>query len=198
MPFATAKPPRNRRGKRTSRTGNAETAKRGQRSFAHNPLATPRHIIIGAWIIFAVHTLGLILLFQPVNGLFDANVLIDQDWGLHFYHLRSIETFWAQDRAWTGYNPLFMAGYSSNTIQDLSIKFFELLSVGLSTLALSTVQWFKLTAFLGMASVPWLMYFAARNFFCDDDSKSLIALSAALLGTIYWWNSLPREMFFTA
>jgi len=24
----------------------------------------------------------------------------------------------------------------------------------------------------------------------------LIAFAAALLGTIYWWNSLPREMFF--
>ena len=46
-----------------------------------------------------------------------------------------------------------------------------------------------------MASVPWLMYFAARNFFFADHSKNLIA-AAAILGTIYWWNSLPREMFF--
>jgi hypothetical protein len=47
-----------------------------------------------------------------------------------------------------------------------------------------------------MAGVPWTMYFAARNFFAADDSKTLIAAVAALLGTIYWWNSLPREMFF--
>ena len=48
-----------------------------------------------------------------------------------------------------------------------------------------------------MALVPWLMYFAARNLFFDrDDIKSGAALVAALLGTAYWWNSLPREMFF--
>ena len=48
-----------------------------------------------------------------------------------------------------------------------------------------------------MACVPWLMYFAARNLFFDrDDIKNGAALVAALLGTAYWWNSLPREMFF--
>ena len=41
------------------------------------------------------------------------------------------------------------------------------------------------------------MYFAARNLFFDrDDIKNGAALVAALLGTAYWWNSLPREMFF--
>ena len=89
-----------------------------------------------------------------------------------------------------------MAGYLSNTIQDLSIKFFEFAALGLSALTLTAVQWFKLSAFLSMAAVPWLMFFAARNFFYAVDSKNLIALSAALLGIIYWWNSLPREMFF--
>ena len=105
--------------------------------------------------------------------------------------------FWRQDRIFWGYNPFFMAGYPSNTIQDLSIKFFELSALILSTLALSPIQWFKLLAFLAMAAVPWLMYFAARNLFFDrDDIKSGAALVAALLGTAYWWNSLPREMFF--
>jgi hypothetical protein len=48
-----------------------------------------------------------------------------------------------------------------------------------------------------MALVPWLMYLAARNLLFDrDDIKSGAALVAALLGTAYWWNSLPREMFF--
>lgn len=174
------------------------SADRGQGGRAHTLLANPRHSIIGVWIIFAIHTLGLILLFQPVKGLFDANALIDQDWGLHFHHLKSLEAFWTQDRIFFGYNPYFMAGYPSNTIQDLSIKFFEFAALGLSALTLTAVQWFKLNALLSMAAVPWLMFFAARNFFYADDSKTLIALSAALLGTIYWWNSLPREMFFYA
>lgn len=153
-------------------------------------------MMIGICLIFAVHALGLALLFRPLRGLFDGKPLIDQDWGLHFHHLRALETFWAQDRALTGYNPFFMAGYPSNTIQDLSIKFFEVAALALSALTLSTVQWFKLTAFLSMASVPIVLYFAARNLFYADESKTQIALSAALLGTIYWWNSLPREMFF--
>ena len=89
-----------------------------------------------------------------------------------------------------------MAGYPSNTIQDLSIKFFEFAALGLSTIGLAPVQWFKITAFLAMASVPWLSYFAGRNFFYNHESKDMIALGSASLGTLYWWNSLPREMFF--
>ena len=108
-----------------------------------------------------------------------------------------METFWHQDRAFWGYNPFFMAGYPSNTIQDLSIKFFEFAALVLSTLGLAPIQWFKILAFLSMACIPWLMYFAARNLFFDrDDIKNSAALVAALLGTAYWWNSLPREMFF--
>jgi hypothetical protein len=153
-------------------------------------------VLFLATVIFVVHVLGLLLIFQPVRGLFDRNPFIDQDWGLHFHHLQSMAAFWSKTRSFSGYNPLFMAGYPSNTIQDLSIKFFEFAALGLSALALSPIQWFKLTAFVAMAAVPWLMYFAARNFFVADDSRHPIALSATLLGTIYWWNSLPREMFF--
>jgi hypothetical protein len=115
---------------------------------------------------------------------------------LHFFHLKSLEAFWRQDGRLWGYNPFFMAGYPSNTIQDLSIKFFEFAALALSAIALSPVQWFKICSFLAMASVPWLMDFSARNFFFDDERKNLAALAASLLGTIYWWNSLPREMFF--
>src|SRR5881409_2720756 len=89
-----------------------------------------------------------------------------------------------------------MAGYPSNTIQDLSIKFFEFLSLALSAVLLPPVQWFKVCAFVAMASIPWIMYCAARNFFFDDDSRDFTSVTAALLGTLYWWNSLPREMFF--
>ncbi|HWH76029.1 MAG TPA: hypothetical protein VNT76_01610, partial [Candidatus Binatus sp.] len=151
-------------------------------------------VLVG--LIFIMHGIGLLLLFNPVQGLFDTNPIIDQDWGLHFFHLKSLENFWRRDHLLTGYNPYFMAGYPSNTIQDLSIKFFEFTALALATLSLTTVQWFKLSAFAGMASVPWLMYLSARNFFAADVSKNVTALSAALLGTIYWWNSLPREMFF--
>jgi len=70
------------------------------------------------------------------------------------------------------------------------------LDLTLSAIALSPVQWLKLGAFLAMASVPWTMYFAARNLFILDDSKHIVATAAAILGTVYWWNSLPREMFF--
>ncbi len=146
--------------------------------------------------VFALHAIGLALLFFPVSGLFDHQPLIDQDWGLHFHHLRSLEAFWRQDRALWGYNPFFMAGYPSNTIQDLSIKFFEGIALGLSTFVLSPVQWFKMTAFLAMASVPWILYLAACNFFFDREVKNSASVAASLLGTIYWWNSLPREMFF--
>ena len=147
-------------------------------------------------LVFTLHVTGLAALFDPVTGIFDIAPLIDQDWGLHFHHLKSLEAFWRQDRSLWGYNPFFMSGYPSNTIQDLSIKFFEFVSIGLSAVALTPIQWFKITAFLSAASVPWVAYFAARNLFEQDDVKNIAAPSAALLGTIYWWNSLPREMFF--
>jgi hypothetical protein len=46
------------------------------------------------------------------------------------------------------------------------------------------------------AGLPWLTYASARNFFYDRESADRIALMSALLGALYWWNSLPREMFF--
>jgi len=152
-----------------------------------------------AWtgILFSCHCLGLASLFVPLTGLFNNQPVIEQDWGLHFHHLKSMEAFWHQDRMFWGYNPLFMAGYPSNTIQDLSIKLFEFAALGLATFGLTPIQWFKILVALAVACVPWLMYFAARNLFFDrDDIKNSAALVAALLGTAYWWNSLPREMFF--
>jgi len=151
-----------------------------------------------SWVglVFTLHVTGLAALFESVSGIFDIAPLIDQDWGLHFHHLKSFEAFWRQDKALWGYSPFFMAGYPANTIQDLSIKLFEILAIGFSAVALTPIQWFKLLAFLTVAAVPWVMYFAARNLFEKDDVKNIAALSAALLGSIYWWNSLPREMFF--
>ncbi len=196
MQFAAPEPSRSRSRNLSNGADRAPKDNVGRDSFLRIWFNHPLCAIVATAVIFALHLLGLLLLFQPVGGMFDSTPLIDQDWGLHFHHLKSMEAFWTRDRMFFGYNPFFMAGYPSNTIQDLSIKFFEFAALGLSALTLSTVQWFKLIAFLSMASVPWLMYFAARNFFYADDSKSLIGLSAALLGTTYWWNSLPREMFF--
>jgi len=89
-----------------------------------------------------------------------------------------------------------MAGYPSNTIQDLSIKLFEILSLILSSLALELVQAFKLSVFMVTACVPWMIFFAARNLFDEEALVASVPPVAALLGTAYWWNSLPREMFF--
>ena len=143
-----------------------------------------------------LHAFALALSFETIYALFGNQPLIDQDWGLHFHHLKSLEAFWRDGAGLSGYNPYFMAGYPSNTIQDLSVKFFEFAALGLSTIALAPVQWFKIAAFLAMASVPALSYFAGRNFFYNLDSRDMIALGSASLGTLYWWNSLPREMFF--
>lgn len=157
------------------------------------------HGVVPAWCavaIFVVHVLCLILLVAPTDVIFDRLPIIDQDWGLHFHHLRSLETYWSGDRQLWGYSPDFMAGYPSNTIQDLSIKFFELAAVGLATIALVPMQWFKILTFLAMAGVPWLTWAGARNFFFDHPSRDRIAIGASLLATLYWWNSLPREMFF--
>ena len=146
--------------------------------------------------IFSLHAFGLLSLFDVLPGLYNPDPIIEQDWGLHFHHLKSLETFWQQDKSSWGYNPLFMAGYPSNTIQDLSIKLFEFLALALSLIALTPIQWFKISAFIAMAAIPWLMYFSARNLFAREQIRNTAAVAAALLGTIYWWNSLPREMFF--
>src|ERR687898_2460773 len=91
-----------------------------------------RSAVTAAAVIFLIHCLGLLLIYTPLQGLFDELPIIEQDWGLHFHHLRSLEGFWRQDKSSWGYNPLFMAGYPSNTIQDLSIKLFEFLALALS------------------------------------------------------------------
>lgn len=167
-----------------------------ERSNAHSISAGQSRALLICAGISLFHLIGLTFLFTPLSGLFDSHPLIDQDWGLHFFHLSSSTAFWRDDHILWGYNPFFMAGYPSNTIQDLSIKFFEFAALGLSSIALSPVQWFKICAFLATASLPWMIYFAARNFFIGSESPNSIAALAALLGTVYWWNSLPREMFF--
>jgi hypothetical protein len=191
-----AAPTSNRTRRKNRRVAKQTTSDPDRGTFGRGFFDHQGNVIISVGLIFTIHVIGLLLLFKPIHGLFDANPIIDQDWGLHFFHLKSLENFWRQDHLLTGYNPYFMAGYPSNTIQDLSVKFFELIALALSMLGLSTAQWFKLSAFLGMASVPWLMYLSARNIFASEESKNRAAISAALLGTLYWWNSLPREMFF--
>jgi hypothetical protein len=147
-------------------------------------------------LLFLLHSLALLFLFDPMSGLYDSRPILEQDWGLHFHHLTSMAAFWQNDRTLWGYNPFFMAGYPSNTIQDLSIKLFELLSLPASMFGLAPIQSFKLIVDLSTAVLPWILYFTARNFFVGEATARSVALLAALLGTAYWWNSLPREMFF--
>ena len=180
------------------------TRKKTRKANRNSPATAVRHSsgwsqrtsLLWTAAICLLHGLALVLLFQPSAGIFDSHPLIDQDWGLHFHHLNSLAAFWHQDKMTWGYNPFFMAGYPSNTIQDLSIKFFEFVALLLSIVALSPIQWFKISAFLAMASVPWIIYMAASNFFFADETQYFISALAAFLGTVYWWNSLPREMFF--
>ena len=83
-----------------------------------------------AAVVF-VHAVGVALLFDPLAGLWNSQPLIAQDYGLHFHHLSSMQQLWENGQRLWGYNPLFMAGYPSNTIQDASIKLFELAALGL-------------------------------------------------------------------
>jgi hypothetical protein len=175
----------------------------GKRTFRLQPLLSPPGRMAGAKValagmvlVFVLHSCSLALLFHPVSGLFDTEPVMEQDWGLHAYHLSAMEKFWQQDGRLWGYSPSFMAGYPSNTIQDISIKLYELLALLASALGLNIVLAFKLIVFLFAAAVPWMMFWAARNFFEETSHPPLIGLLAALLGTAYWWNSLPREMFF--
>jgi hypothetical protein len=197
-------PPKHKTRKISRRQKHRDSAADANASLAksHRRLLTGPHgrlferplVVIVA--IFSLHAFGLTCLFDVLAGLYNRDPIIDQDWGLHFHHLKSLEAFWQHDRSSWGYNPLFMAGYPSNTIQDLSIKFFEFLALALSLIALTPIQWFKISAFIAMAAVPWLMYFSARNLFVGEQIRNTAAVLATLLATIYWWNSLPREMFF--
>lgn len=131
-----------------------------------------------------------------MSGLLNPRPVIEQDWGLHFHHLNSLHEFWRLDRRLWGYNPFFMAGYPSNTIQDLSIKLFEFLALMLSALGLDLSLAFKWVVFMSMAAIPWILFFTARYLFEEGRPTQLAPSLAAFLGTAYWWNSLPREMFF--
>ena len=184
---------RQQRKKPTNDSPAAATRSRSQRGWTavqnfHGPKWASAIVIL--------HATAIALTFETIYALFGNQPLIDQDWGLHFHHLRSLEAYWRDSAGLSGYNPYFMAGYPSNTIQDLSVKFFEFAALGLSTIALAPVQWFKIVAFLATASIPALMFYAGRNFFYNHVSRDRIAVGSALLGTLYWWNSLPREMFF--
>lgn len=163
---------------------------------SRRPAWVERRATVLVGLIFLLHSAALLLLFDPIGGLIDSRPILEQDWGLHFHHLTSIAAFWQNDRLFWGYNPFFMAGYPSNTIQDLSIKLFELLSLPSLLLGFEPVQAFKPIVYLSAAALPWAVYFTARNFFAAEAFAATAGIIAALLGTAYWWNSLPREMFF--
>ncbi|MBI3737244.1 hypothetical protein HY256_12130 [Candidatus Sumerlaeota bacterium] len=157
-------------------------------------ITTGKRALWIAWGIFALHTAGLVLLFDPISGLFNAKPLIEQDYGLHFHHLLSMEEFWKTSHRLWGYSPLFMAGYPSNTIQDASIKLFEILAI--FTPGVDSVRAFKWIVFLSTVCAPWMIYGAARALFEGESESRRSSLIAMILGTAYWWNSYPREMFF--
>src|SRR5262245_31486461 len=174
-----------RKRSRREETGHRLADRQRQTQVKIHPLDDNASLILVAGI-FLLHSLGLASLFSPLGGLFSNQPIIEQDWGLHFHHLKSMEAFWYQDRTFWGYNPFFMAGYPSNTIQDLSIKLFEFAALGLAPLGLTPVQWFKILAFLAMAVVPWRMFFAERNLFIDvGKCTKRVASVAAVLGTGY-------------
>lgn len=145
-------------------------------------------------LVFVAHVAGLISLFDPAQGLFDTKPIIDQDWGLHFHHLSSTVGFFQTDGRWWGYNPYFMAGYPSNTIQDCSIKLLELLSVGGTVMGLAPIQTFKILVMFATAMLPWLVFWAARAWLQGQDEAIVTATVATFLATLYWWAEYPREM----
>lgn len=150
-----------------------------------------RRDLLALALLSALHAVGLALVLEEPAALFDQRPILDQDWGLHFHHLTSLEGFRESGGRLWGYNPYFMAGYPSNTFQDLSIKLFEL--AALATPAASPIPAFKIWVFLAAAAVPWLCYLSFVNFF---RGQSAGGVAAALAGTAYWWSSAPREMFF--
>jgi hypothetical protein len=111
--FAARKPPRRRNRNPGNAVHGAASDNVGRDSILRIGFNHPRRAITTTGVVFALHLLGLLLLFQSIGSLFDANPLIDQDWRLHFHHLKSLEAFWTRERIFAGYNPLFMAGYPS-------------------------------------------------------------------------------------
>jgi hypothetical protein len=143
--------------------------------------------------IFLLHTVGILLLFEHPADLFTGRPILEQDYGLHAFHLHSLAAFWQEGGRLWGYNPAFMAGFPSNTIQDLSIKFFEIAALFLPGVEPDLA--FKLLVVAAAAAVPWLAYLALRTFLGKGADDRLAAL-AAFLATACWWNSYSREMFF--
>ncbi len=145
-------------------------------------------------LVCALHAIGLLFLLDRPAFWFTEHPILNADWGLHYHHLRSLAGFWESGRQLWGYNPFFMAGYPSNTFQDLSVKLFEIAAVW-APIA-TPVLAFKFMVFLATASVPIVVYATHRNLFRGASDVRPAAVLAAFLGTAYWWNSFPREMFF--
>src|SRR5262245_2461694 len=142
----------------------------------------------------AVHTAGLFLLLDRPALWLTADPILNADWGLHYHHIQSMVAFWKVDHRLWGYNPLFMAGYPSNTFQDWSIKFFEL--AALLTPSIPPIQAFKLWILFATALIPCIAYLTFRIACKSHPSSRLGGLIMASLATAYWWNSFPREMFY--
>ena len=155
--------------------------------------------ISAAWlsVVLLLHGIALALVCDPIHVLLGNSPLIDQDWGLHFHHLKSLEAFWREGSRLCGLQPLFHGRLSiEHDSRSRASNFSNSLpwdsrpsDYRRSNGSRSSPSW-PWRAYQGSAILP------ARNCFYDHDSRDWIGVSAAALGTLYWWNSLPREMFF--
>jgi hypothetical protein len=143
-----------------------------------------------AWGVFALHLLGLLLIHPPFGAWFDAEPLVEQDYGTHLHHLHAVHALARETGRLWGYSAAFMAGHPVGTIQDASIKLFELALLPFPASAIDRL--FKLLVLAAAAAAPWMIWGTARLLLGRGWAPSI----ASALATAAWWNSLPREMLF--
>lgn len=146
------------------------------------------------FLLVSISLLHLLAVFNSVTSIseFLSQIpFLTQDYALHFYHTVRTGDFIAGSGEIWGYDPAFMAGYPACTVFDISFKFGEFFTYLLSSFLHPAVA-FKLFVVLTFSVIPLLLFFAAKNFGFTDGE----ALTFTLLGILYWWFSLFREMVF--
>jgi len=70
-----------------------ESSPKQQPGQIQNRVLNDRNSLAWAGAIFLLHAVGLVLLFSPMQGVLNDQPIIEQDWGLHFHHLKSLQSF---------------------------------------------------------------------------------------------------------
>lgn len=139
-----------------------------------------RLVFFGLLALFWFQLISALLCFKTPYELFRPEPIINIDWCSQYYWSYAARKFFESGRRLFGFDPYYMAGYPLDFIFNSSLP-VQLANIILWPLPLGLIiKWFFFLSFL---AVPFIFYYAARNF----ELSPKAGLVSASLAVSYFW-----------